>query len=224
VRDNLGPIRDGRYGGVVTLTDAGADRPAASILAAGRRLALENGAAFTTQDLIKEAGVALQTFYRYYGGKDQLILAVLADMIAEHAANLATAAQGIDDPIARLELYVRTTLAPLRDPAILPAAQFVTSEHWRLHAHYAAEVWAATQPVTDLIRAELEAGRARGVLAPRNPERDAWLITKTILSAYHHCSFLPDDPPVATIADDVWGFCLAAVGGKPPASRRKPRR
>jgi hypothetical protein len=41
---------------------------------------------------------------------------------------------------------------------------------------------------------------------------------------FHHYAFLPDDPKAATIADDVWRFCLRAVGGDPNAPRRGARR
>jgi hypothetical protein len=74
--------------------------------------------------------------------------------------------------------------------------------------------------MSDLIRSELEAGSSAGTLSPRNPGRDAWLMVKTIIGAYHHYAFQPDDPAMATLGDDVWFFCLAAVGGTP---RRRSR-
>ena len=49
---------------------------AQAIVAAARRLIAERGDQFTTQELVKEARVSLQTFYRIFGGKDQLLLAV----------------------------------------------------------------------------------------------------------------------------------------------------
>ena len=57
-----------------------------SMLDAARRLIAVKGDEFTTQDLVKEAGVALQTFYRYFAGKDELILAVIADAMTEACA------------------------------------------------------------------------------------------------------------------------------------------
>lgn len=187
--------------------------PAARMLSAGRVLITTKGTDFTTQDLVHEAGVALQTFYRHFGSKDQLLLALIGDLIGEHCVGLLASAQGLTDPVDRLEMYVRSTLAPLRTTDQLTSARFITSEHWRLHHSYPAEVWAATQPVTDLLRVELEAGAAAGSLSPRSPERDAWLMTKTLIGAYHHHAFQPDDPAMATLADDVWLYCLGAVGG-----------
>jgi AcrR family transcriptional regulator len=197
--------------------EAGLDTgPRSKILAAGRLLITTNGADFTTQAVIRQAGVALQTFYRYFGSKDQLLLTLIGELITEHCVVLMSKARDIEDPTARLEIYVRTTLSPIHIPDQLAGARFITAEHWRLHETFPSEVWAATQPFSDLIRAELVAGSIAGTLSPRNPERDAWLMTKTIIGAYHHCAFQPDDPALATIDDDVWYFCLAAAGGTPP--------
>lgn len=189
--------------------------PAEAVLAAGHRLVAERGTSFTTHELVKEAGVALQTFYRYFGGKDQLLLALIADLIRSHCATLVAGAEGITDPAARLEHHIRATLRALRTPAQVAGARFITAEHWRLVQLFPADLAAATQPVTDLVRDELVAGRAAGVLRPRDPERDAWLITKTIMSTYHEYAYRSDDPDMATIVDDACAFCLAAVGAAP---------
>jgi TetR/AcrR family transcriptional regulator len=64
---------------------------------AAKRLIAQKGSGFTTQELAREAGVALQTFYRQFGGKDQLLLATLEDMHAEQAAAYEEAARDIPD-------------------------------------------------------------------------------------------------------------------------------
>src|SRR5262249_5386537 len=89
-----------------------------ALLAAAHRLVAERGENFTTQDLIKEADVALQTFYRHFGGKDQILLAVVADLVAAHCEALAARGEPIDDPVERLHLYITETLASMvADPA-----------------------------------------------------------------------------------------------------------
>ncbi len=75
-----------------------------SIVDAARRLIAERGERFTTQELVKEAGVALQTFYRLFAGKDQLLLAVFEDMIAEYCTQVEGAARDLPDPVDRLRL------------------------------------------------------------------------------------------------------------------------
>jgi TetR/AcrR family transcriptional regulator len=188
-----------------------------AIFEAARMLAVEHGSAFTTQDVIKRAGVSLQTFYRYYGGKDQLILALIGQWIRDHCDGLVTRTADFEDPVERLECYVRATLQPLDAPETIAGAQFVTNEHWRLHQKFPREIWEATQPFTDLLRDELVLAKQTGQLSPRDPDKAAWLMTKTILGAYHQQAFLPD--ALGDIADDVWEFCLAAVGGQSNGAR-----
>src|SRR5262245_55280532 len=86
-----------------------------ALLAAAHRLVLERGESFTTQELIKEADVALQTFYRHFGGKDQLLLAVIADLIEAHCRALEERASVLDDPVERLHLYIAETLSAMVD-------------------------------------------------------------------------------------------------------------
>jgi AcrR family transcriptional regulator len=198
--------------------------PRAAIIAAARRLIDQKGEAFTTQELIKEAGVALQTFYRQFEGKDQLLLAVITEVIAEGCAAFAEQARKLDDPVARLELFVKLSVGAFAVPSSSLGPGFVAAEHLRLHQLFPNEIAAATQPFLDLVRPDLEEATEEGLLASADPETDAWLITHLVMTVFHHYAFLPDDPKAATIADDVWRFCLRAVGGNPDAPRRGPRR
>jgi TetR/AcrR family transcriptional regulator len=198
---------------------------AEALLAAAHRLVLERGEDFTTQELIKEADVALQTFYRHFGGKDQILLAVVGDLIATHCLALEEQAAALTDPVERLRYFVFGTLSTVGQ-AGAAGARFMTSQHWRLHQAWPDELAAATKPFADVVQRELEAGRATGQLHPRDPERDAWLINKLVMSVFHHYAFVDGDPSATRVADDVWQFCLAAVGGPPdePAKPARPRR
>ena len=73
---------------------------AKSMVDAARRLIAQKGERFTTQELVKEAGVALQTFYRHFEGKDQLLLAVLEESIAEDVWAFCLRAIGAQPPPA----------------------------------------------------------------------------------------------------------------------------
>ena len=53
------------------------------MLDAARTLIDAKGDDFTTQELAAEAGVALQTFYRYFSSKDELLLAVIGDAMVD---------------------------------------------------------------------------------------------------------------------------------------------
>jgi TetR/AcrR family transcriptional regulator len=188
------------------------------IVDAAQRLIAERGDRFTTQELVKEAGVALQTFYRLFAGKDQLLLAVFEDLIAENCALYEQAARDLPDPIARLHFYVTEALHTLAEGDAVIAPRFVTAEHWRLHQLFPEEMSRATQPFTDLVETQLELAVADGTLPTADPARAAWFVTKLVMAVFHHYAFadLPDD--ATEIGDDLWGFCLAAVGGRVPAT------
>jgi AcrR family transcriptional regulator len=191
---------------------------AEALLAAARRLVLERGENFTTQDLVKEADVALQTFYRHFGGKDQLLIAVIAEMIEAHCEALAARGAALDDPIERLRLYITDTLSLVNGDA--SQGRFMTSQHFRLHQEHPEALARANRPFADLVQRELEEARAAALLAPRAPERDAWIINQLVMAVFHYYAFVEE--PAGTVADDVWQFCLAAVGGT-PAARPRPR-
>ncbi len=232
------------------------------IVEAARRLVDEKGDQFTTQELAREAGVALQTFYRHFPGKDQLLVAVIEDMIAENAERYAAAASHLSDPVARLRFYVTEILSGLTDNGGADAGgvgvngagasgagdggvgdlaarvvgatgadgdaadaagrlgtgpRFITAQHWRLHQRFPEDMAHAIQPITDLIARELREAQAAGLLHPIDPDRDAALITKLIMTVYHHYAFAPAGEATAVIAEHVWSFCLTGLGGAAPA-------
>ncbi|MFT5201993.1 MAG: TetR/AcrR family transcriptional regulator [Candidatus Aldehydirespiratoraceae bacterium] len=181
------------------------------IVDAALRLIASGAEEFTTQELINEAGVALQTFYRYFAGKDELLLAVLEDLIGAATDGFNDRASGLTDPVARLELHLTSvveTLATGDDGRA--GARFVASEHWRLAKLFPDELAVATQPFTDLLASEVRAGCDAGVFRSLDPDRDAWLMAQMVLSVHHHYSFATSNDP--SIAADLRRFCLSAVG------------
>lgn len=196
---------------------------ATGIVAAARRLVRVRGRDFTTQELTREAGVALQTFYRHFPSKDHLLAAVIEDEIAENAERMAAAARDLPDPVARLRSYVETTLASVQRDATgetgalrVLSSRFVTAEHWRLRQRLPADMDRAVQPMIDLIGDELRAAQTAGLLRPIDVDRDAALVTMLLMSVFHHYAYAPPGQPTDGIVDDVWAFCLKGLGGGDP--------
>ena len=187
-------------------------RHARVIVDAARRLMVRKGE-FTTQELVKEAGVALQTFYRYFASKDELLVAVLADEIGEHTRTIEARAAEIDDPVDRLRVYVTWPLSMLHQPDRLAGEFAITTEHWRLHRLFPDEMARVDRPLVDLVRRTLLEAEAAGQLTPQDAARDAWLIVDMMRSVYHHYACAPLDRPIDEIAEHVWSFCFRAVGG-----------
>jgi TetR/AcrR family transcriptional regulator len=181
------------------------------MLDAALRLIREKGDSFTTQELVKEAGVALQTFYRYFASKDELLLAVLGDAMADACTRWAATASELPDSVARLRFYVTAIIDVLdSEGGDDGTARFVVSTHWRLHRIFPTELAEAEQPLVDLLLTEINAATEAGLLAPANPEWAAWFIAELVRSVFHYYAYAP---PEADVKDRLWEFCLAALGG-----------
>jgi AcrR family transcriptional regulator len=181
---------------------------------AAKRLINEKGTKFTTQELAQEAGVGIQTFYRYFGGKDQLMLAAIEDILAEQAVEFEQAARELPGPLARLHYYVRAVLSNLeREGRSAEVPRLVVAELLRLHQVYPEEMGHVAQPFQDLLARELRACQEAGLLAPGDADRGAEYMVIFIRSVYHHYAFAARKEPTGVIADRVWEFCLTGIGG-----------
>jgi TetR/AcrR family transcriptional regulator len=182
---------------------------ARDIVGAARRLIERKGASFTTQELVKEAGVAMQTFYRHFTGKDHLLLAVLEDLVAENCVRYEEAARDLVDPLARLRSYLIAIVSLL--PGDRAFGQFVTSEHWRLRERFPDEVAAADQPFVDLIERQLRAAQNDGLLPPSDTARDALMISQIAMSVFHHYAFARGPFSPEELGDYLWEFCIGGL-------------
>jgi TetR/AcrR family transcriptional regulator len=182
-----------------------------AMLDAALRLIREKGDSFTTQELVKEAGVALQTFYRYFASKDELLLAVIADAMTDACVGWEAAAGELPNPLARLRFYITAVIDVLdNEGGEGGTARFIVSTHWRLHRIFPAELAEAEKPFTDLLLAEISSGVEAELLAPADPEWAAWFIAELVRSVYHYYAYAPRQ---LDVKEHLWDFCLAALGG-----------
>lgn len=194
---------------------------AEQILDAAFRLIAVKGSDFTAVELAKEAGIAIQTFYKHFGSKDQVLLAVLEQMIATTCDHLAEQARELPDPIARLRSYVVGLVLDIRPEGMsTPVSRFVATEHWRLQQAHPAELAAVIRPFNQLLEDELGAAAGVGLLAPTSVEYDAWLATQLVVAVFHHYAFSAVERSAEEIAEGLWAFCLGAWGGRSSDSPR----
>jgi TetR/AcrR family transcriptional regulator len=216
VPDTSWAVRAAERSPMVQRSRARGVEQAKAIVDAAQRLIAVKGNAFTTQELVKEAGIALQTFYRYFEGKDQLILTVIEQMVTESAEKYKEQASGIDDPIGRLHFYVTVVIRGLSAQGEgVASARFMATEHWRLQALFPEEMARASHAYTELIQGEIDAAAEAGLLEPPDPASAGWLITQLARSVFHYYAFVSTDGTYDEIAERVWVFCLAGLGSGP---------
>jgi TetR/AcrR family transcriptional regulator len=163
---------------------------------------------FTVQDVLTRANVSLQTFYRHFHSKDELLVAVIEESVSTSSASFRATALRLIDPVARMESIVRGPFASLSGNRLSP---MVTREHLRLMDNYAREVRAADEPYRVLLRDTIldaqESGRFPGIDAAAEAE----LIMSMVLSRYHNLVLGVETRSYSEEADHVWAFCLAAL-------------
>jgi AcrR family transcriptional regulator len=188
------------------------------MLDAARRLISENGGDFTTQDLVAEAGVALQTFYRYFASKDELLLAVIGDAMTEACDRWGNAAADIPDPMDRLRLFITAPLEQFDgDRNEAAGMRFIVSTHWHLHRIFPTELAQAEKPFVDLLHAQISTAIDAGLLRTQSAEWDAWFIVEMLRAVYHYYAYAAtDDDDIDDVKERLWQFCRTALGAAHP--------
>lgn len=176
----------------------------AAIMEAARELLLTRSEGFTMEELVREAGVGLPTVYRHFGSKDDLMVAVLDDLIAESAREYEAAVSALADPLERLEAILRAMLATLSFEAV---ARYARSEFLRLQQTRPGQMVQVVEPVVQLIQRTIGEAEAKGLIAPQDPRRDAELIAEMAITQYHRHAGSTEWTP-HQIADHFAGFVL----------------
>ncbi len=93
----------------------------------------------------------------------------------------------------------------------LPYAAALVREHLRLSESRPAALRAVLQPFVEIFRVELETADRSGALRVENPARTARTLFHLVVSHLHAliCHQIEQSP--TDVADDLWGFCAAAL-------------
>src|SRR4051795_5367724 len=59
---------------------------------------------FTVQEVVEKSGQSLRSFYQYFDGKYELLLALFEESVRFTAADLQTALENVTDPLERLHV------------------------------------------------------------------------------------------------------------------------
>ena len=196
---------------------------ATQIVDAAIDLIQEKGSAFTIHELARRARVALQTFYRHFAGKDELLLAVIEHILNDSMVHYEETARTLDDPLDRLRYYITVAVSTLDDESQVSSRRFITAEHYRLHQLFPDELGAANRTYAELLIPEIRAAAELGQLAPNDVEADAWFVTELVMATFHHYAYASTSESTELRSERLWQFCLAALGGVSPTDASSPK-
>jgi AcrR family transcriptional regulator len=179
-------------------------------------LAAESGGAtFTVQQVVDRAGVALQTFYRQFGSKDALMLAVFEQTNRVETARIQANADAAGDPLERLRMVVMTPIRTAMRSVEGSLGPVIARELGRFRKDYREELASLEAPYLDLAGDAIRRAEAAGYIHCDDPERAAMLILGLVQAAFHQSVFLNAESDVEKTEAFLWDFCLRGLGGEP---------
>jgi AcrR family transcriptional regulator len=173
------------------------------LLDAVRELTNESeDSSFTVAEVAARSGVSLKSFYRSFGGKDDLLLALLEEESRTGAGMLRTALDRSASPDERLGRYVRALFKLAH--AAPGYANVLVREYRRLGVERPAELAAALAPLVDLLEEEIAAA------APvRDAGRSAEIVFAVLLDGLADVTLAGRDSK--EIVSSVWRFVAGGL-------------
>jgi AcrR family transcriptional regulator len=183
-------------------------------------IAEASGPDFTVQEVVERSGQSLRSFYQYFAGKHELVLALFEESVRSAAEHLRVLVDAEPDPLARLRrfavaYYPMCSPDPTRtstdrsppNPAIAEFAQRLLTEHPR-------EAARAYQPLVLLLEELLRDAEAAGVARPGLAHRR---LAGVVLQAIMFNSFaatISSSPPLddGTAAEELWELIRFGIG------------
>jgi len=183
------------------------------ILAAARDLTEETGGLdFTVQDIVDRSGLSLRSFYKHFGGKDELLIALLEELLRGFAEDLRREVDRYDDPVDRLRAYV-TSFHRRASTSSAHGGRAFSNYHVRMLEVRNEEFASALEPQMKVLQEIVEAGLAAGRLRSDLGARDLTaLLTVTLLSVAQMSLLNTALTEVPLDADRLWAWCAGAVG------------
>jgi AcrR family transcriptional regulator len=185
------------------------------------------GKDFTVQEVVERSGQSLRSFYQYFGGKHELLLALFEELVRSSAEQLEKKVAGVDDPLEKLHVFVvehyhmarpslRAKSGPARKSPIkgAPTTPVMVDFAQRLLTEHPAEAARAFAPMVALFNQILEGAAEAGAI---RPGLRTGFLTGTMLEAIMFNAFSTtiagvsvrkDEDP----AEELWDLLLNGIG------------
>jgi AcrR family transcriptional regulator len=186
-------------------------------LDAARELMNTNGTDFTVQEVVERSGQSLRTFYQYFAGKYELLLALFEESVDGAAAHLEAVVAEQHDPLERLHVFCveyfrmcRSTAAG--EPATGPAPAIIEFAQQLLTSH-PGEAAHAFAPLVAQLGRLLEGADTAGVL---RPGLDRQRITGVVLQATMFNAFATTISAATPGTDDevLWDLLVRGIAAE----------
>jgi AcrR family transcriptional regulator len=169
---------------------------------------------FTVQEVVDRSKQSLRSFYQYFNGKHELLLALFEEEMAGAVARLK-ASSTAGDPLDRLKAAT-LLLHELCTPGRVSEQALYWEFAQRLLLDHPEAVAASFAPQIDYIAEIMIEAADAGLLRPGKPRRMAAIVLQTATMAAGRSA--GGRQPVS--GDEVWQFCLHAICPDDVADKR----
>lgn len=188
-------------------------------LDAAREIIAEKGSIeFTVQEIVDRSSQSLRSFYQYFDGKHELLLALFEEEMSE-AVNRIRSVTADGDPLERLEQSV-VVLYELSSPDHASAQPLFFEFAQRLVVSHPAEVAQAYTPMFEYLVGMVEEAAEAGLLRPGRPRRQATMVLQAATTTAGRSG--GGAHPIT--GAEMWEFCLHAIAPDDVADARLRKR
>jgi AcrR family transcriptional regulator len=166
------------------------------------------------QLVLREAGVSARSFYRHFGDKDELLLALMRDEMSRSASRLSALVAGEEEPIAKVTVWIREIITAAGDPKRVARARLFTSQQ-PIMRRFSADVEAGAALLREPLLEAITLGREAGVFPWADPARDASVIYRLAGASLTDSLVDAGDRDVASVVAVATSFALRALGVQP---------
>ena len=174
-------------------------------------------------EIVSEAGLSNQAFYRHFRSKHELLVAVLDAGSQQLAGYLEHRMVQAASPLAAVRAWIRGMLQQALDPDAAEATRPFALARGRLAESFPEEVALSELRLTGPLRDAIAAGRERGVLPTADPERDAESLYHLAMG-WMQSRLLERGEATEEGAARLEAFALAGLGAAPAEGLPLPGR
>jgi AcrR family transcriptional regulator len=172
---------------------------------------------FTIQEVVDRSKQSLRSFYEYFDGKDELVLALFEESIREADDDILAAVAAETDALDRLKTFA-IRLHEWCDPIEAPRKRgthnrrAISEFSMHLAVNHAERVRSALAPQTRLLRGLVDAAAEAGAIRVADTRRAAALIQQTVMHSWFG-NRLVENPKQRLTAQETWEFVLHGLNG-----------
>jgi len=193
--------------------------------AAVELMATDTGSEFTVQELVARSRQSLRSFYQYFAGKHELLLALFEESVRSTAEHLQKLIAKEDDPLDRLhrftvEYYRVCRPASKEKPSKRSPTPAMSEFARQLLTDHPKEAARAYVPLVVLLEQVLDDAAAAGRIRPGLDHRRIVGVVLQAISFHAFSSTISGSSVRAdddAAAEELWGLLIHGIGAETAA-------